>query len=217
MTASHVCAILGAATVVVACESRQVDVHDNDRRANGFQANASSEVLKDLHPESTAPEPSHGRGVTTSAPDPTFDYPTDGIERPPASCKTPVALLMTDRYGSLGAIEALRQILAAHPELDVLFHDGPERRRVSFFRVSYGGKNFSVESEPGLYAIVAQCSEVEFCLGLAALIRAARPEERSRVFCGLPPAVSGGLEPLAGPWQGPGAPRLTPAPPPPQR
>jgi hypothetical protein len=143
-------------------------------------------------------EPDGGEGTLP-------DYPREGITPLAPACKDARAILGKARYGDAGLVLGLRQALLANPELEVIAGSPSGPRQIELWQTSYGGKVFSRESAPGFYAVIARCADPGACLDLAALVKAALPGSEPSLSCGDPPAISGGKEPLRGPWTIPAA------------
>ena len=115
-------------------------------------------------------------------------------------------MLGTAAFDDPTLIARIRQAMAAHPEYEVTMGVPSGPRQLALSRAEYGTKNFSI-STPGknTFAVIARCADAATCLDVAAMIRAFVPGSKPVLICGQPPAVSGAVVELRGPWTAPAA------------
>lgn len=131
------------------------------------------------------------------------DYSKAGLLPLEPTCKNPRAVLGKAAFDDPSLITRIRQAMAAHPEIEVTAGRPAGPGQLTFSRAEYGTKNFSVSTpEKNTYAVIARCADAATCLEVAAMVRAVVPGSKPVLVCGKPPAVSGGITDLPGPWSG---------------
>lgn len=155
----------------------------------------------------TAPSPSSAPAALSAAPAASADADpvarsTSTLPEYPAlpetltpPCDDPRAVLaVRQQYDRSGRVR-LQQALVAHPEFRVRPEAPTAPMDVSFYETIYGVKRFE-PAPPGQpmfkEAVIARCFDVPTCERLAAMYRAVSPTDQPRLFCGVPPATTGG-------------------------
>jgi hypothetical protein len=167
-------------------------------------AAASSREVPLLVADSGAPAQAAAREARTEIAAPA--YSKAGILPLDPACKDPRAVLGTAAFDDPILIARIRRAMAAHPELEVTTGPPSGPGQLTLSRAGYGTKSFSLSTpEKNTFAVIARCADAATCLDVAAMIRAVVPGCKPVLTCGQPPAVSGGVIELHGPWTAPAA------------
>jgi hypothetical protein len=132
-------------------------------------------------------------------------YSLEGIAPLAPGCRSPHAQLGVAAWDHASLQRRIRQAMAAHPEIEVVAGEpGPHQVKISESQI--GTKYFARHPvDHNRYAVNASCGDMDTCLSIAAMVRAAVPDVEPELFCGHPRGLSSDGVPVRGPWTLPDA------------